>query len=166
MNTPDYRAPPKEVPPFDKVHILRHQTKLKVQLRKEQKLEIGEGDTVLVVDDDLMFLEIASFMLRRLGFTVLEATDGVEAVEVFKQHPKSIRCVLCDLIMPRMNGWETLEALRRLAPGLPVMLSSGCIQAEVFAGDHPEMPQVFLGKPYGLQELREAILKALEKRIL
>jgi len=163
MNTRFYRPPSKEVTPFDKKHIQRHQIKRKVQLRKEKRLQIGVGDTVLVVDDDLIFLEIVSFMLTRLGFPVLEAKDGVEAVEVFKQHSKSIRCVLYDLIIPRMNGWETLDALRSLAPGIPVILSSGRAQAEVFAGDHPELPQVFLGKPYSLKELQEAILKALEK---
>ncbi|MFH0785433.1 MAG: response regulator [Pseudomonadota bacterium] len=166
MNTPDYKSPPKEVLSFDYVHILLHQSKLEVQLRKEKRLEIGGGNTVLVVDDDPILLSIASSMLTRLGFTSLETTDSVEAVEVFKQHSKSICCVLCDLMMPQMNGWETLKALRRLAPGLPVMLSSGYVQTELFEGDHPELPQVFLGKPYSLNELREAILKALEKSIV
>ncbi|TKB28431.1 response regulator [Desulfopila sp. IMCC35006] len=145
MNTSGYRSPPEEAPQLDNEHILRHRPKVQVQPLKEEKLEIGGGDTVLVVDDDLMFLEIVIFMLRRLGFTVLEAKDGVEAVEVFKQHPESIRCVLCDMIIPRMNGWETLDALRRPVPGIPVILSSGSAQAEVFAGDDPELPQVLSG---------------------
>ena len=51
---------------------------------------------------------VAEAMLTRLGFAVLQARDGVEAVEVFRQHQDEIRCVLCDLTMPRMNGWETL----------------------------------------------------------
>ncbi len=96
-----------------------------------------------------------------LGFAVLLAKDGVEAVEVFSQHRDQVRCVLCDLVMPRMNGWDTLAALRELAPGLPVILSSGYDEAYVMAGDHPELPQAFLGKPYQIQDLREALGRAL-----
>jgi two-component system, cell cycle sensor histidine kinase and response regulator CckA len=99
----------------------------------------------------------AEKVLRSLGFTVLLAKDGVEAVEVFRQHQDEVRCVLSDLTMPRMNGWETLAALRKLAPGLPVILASGYDEAHVMAGDHPELPQAFLSKPYRVQELRDAI---------
>ena len=104
---------------------------------------------------------MAKAALTSLGFTVLLAKDGVEAVEVFRQHKDEVRCVLCDLTMPRMNGWETLAALRKLAPGLPVILTSGYDEAHVMAGDHPELPQAFLSKPYHLQGLRDAIGRAL-----
>jgi CheY-like chemotaxis protein len=66
--------------------------------------------------------------------------------------------------MPRMDDWETLTALRKLAPDLPVILASGYDKAQVMAGDHPELPQVFLGKPYRLKELRVAIGQALVSR--
>jgi len=87
---------------------------------------------------------------------VLKAKDGLEAVEVFRQHQDAIRFVLCDVIMPHMDGWETLAALRQLAPGIPVILSSGYDLKQVVAGDHPELPQVFLEKPYGLTAPRQS----------
>ena len=80
---------------------------------------------------------------------------------MFRQHRDEIRCVLCDLTMPRMDGWETLLALRKLAPDIPVILASGYDEAQVMAGDHPERPQAFLGKPYQLKGLRDAIGRAL-----
>ena len=123
----------------------------------------GSG-TVLLVEDEEMVRDVAAAMLKRLGFSVLEAKDGVEAVEVFRQQQHEIRCVLCDLTMPRMDGWETLAALRKLAPGIPVILTSGYDQARVMAGDHPEWPQVFLGKPYQSTGLRDAIRQALENK--
>ncbi len=122
---------------------------------------ITEGGTVLIAEDDPMLCEIAEAMLNRLGYEVLIAKDGFEAVEIFKQHRDAIRCVLCDLVMPRMDGWETLSALRRLAPDLPVVLSSGYDQVQVMAGDHSDWPQIFLGKPYNLAGLRAAIHQAL-----
>jgi len=82
-------------------------------------------------------------------------------VEVYRQHQDEIRCVLCDLTMRRMNGWETLAALRKLAPDIPVILVSGYDNVQVMAGDHPEWPQVFLGKPYRIKELSDAISQAL-----
>ena len=60
-----------------------------------------------------------------------------------------------------MNGWETLTALRNLEPDIPVILASGYDKAQVMSGDHPEWPQVFLGKPYKLKEIGDAIGQAL-----
>lgn len=126
--------------------------------------EIEDSGAVLLIEDERAVREMAGDMLARLGFAVLEAGDGIEAVKVFRQKRDTIRCVLCDLTMPRMDGWETLAALRKLAPGIPVILTSGYDQAKVMTGDHPEWPQVFLGKPYRLSELCAAIHQALEKR--
>ncbi len=119
------------------------------------------GATVLLVDDEDTVRSTAATMLTRLGFAVRVARDGVEAVEVFRSHQAEIRCVLCDLTSSRMNGWETMAALRALAPGLPVILSSGYDEAQVMTGDHPEWPQAFLGKPYEMQKLHAALDRAL-----
>jgi PAS domain S-box-containing protein len=123
--------------------------------------DIQGGGTVLLVEDEEMVRKVGETALKELGFAVLLAQDGVEAVEVFRQHKDEVRLVLCDLTMPRMNGWETLAELRKLAPGLPVILASGYDKAYVMAGDHPELPQAFLSKPYQLKELRAAIGRAL-----
>jgi two-component system, cell cycle sensor histidine kinase and response regulator CckA len=124
--------------------------------------EIKWSGTVLLVEDEIAVRKITSTMLTMSGFTVLEAKDGVEAVELFKQHQGSIRYVISDLTMPRMGGWETLEALRQLERSIPVILASGYDRSQVMEGDHPELPQAFLRKPYGRAELLEAIREALE----
>ncbi len=84
---------------------------------------VQRGATVLVVEDDEMLRDTLAFMLECSDYTVLAAEDGVAAVEIFRQHGNEIGCVVCDLTMPRMNGWETLTALRQLAPDLPVILA-------------------------------------------
>ncbi len=126
--------------------------------------EFGEAGTVLVVEDDDAVRKVARVVLARLGHAALEARDGIEALEVFQQHRQAIRCVLCDLTMPRMDGWATLTALRKISPGIPVILASGYDQAQVMAGEHAEWPQAFLGKPYQSTELREALRKAMVVR--
>jgi DNA-binding response OmpR family regulator len=123
--------------------------------------EIAGGGTILLVEDEEMVRNMAAAMLTCLGFTVLKAKDGVEAVEVFRKRQERIRFVLCDLTMPRMNGWETLTALRKLAPDIKVILASGYDKAHVMAGDHPELPQAFIGKPYNLKGLSDAISQVL-----
>jgi PAS domain S-box-containing protein len=119
------------------------------------------GGTVLLVEDDSHVRDIAATILKHLGYSVIEAKDGVDAVEVFRQHLSEISCVLCDLTMPRMNGWETLTALRKLVPDIPVILASGYDEAQVMEGDHLELPQAFLGKPYKHKALSDAINQAL-----
>jgi len=119
------------------------------------------GGTVLLIEDEEQVREMAGIMLSRLGYTVLEAKDGVEAMEIFQQHQDEIRCVLSDLTMPRMDGWETLVALRKLSHDIPVILSSGYDEARVMAGEHPERPNAFIGKPYQLKGLGDMIRRVL-----
>jgi PAS domain S-box-containing protein len=118
---------------------------------------MGENGTVLLVEDEEMVRKMTAEMLRLAGFRILEARDGVEAVDVFRLHQDEIRCVLTDLTMPRMGGWETLAALRKLSPDIPVILSSGYDEAQVMAGEHAERPNAFLGKPYRIEELSDTI---------
>ena len=122
------------------------------------------GTTVLVVEDDKMLRDTLVLVLEFSDYTVLTAEDGIAAVEVFRQHRDEIGCVLCDVIMPRMNGWETLTALRQLAPGLPVILLSGHSEDEIKAGDHAERPQAFFRKPYDLQVLLKALNQCLDNK--
>lgn len=100
-------------------------------------------------------------MIECFGFTALSAKDGVEAVEVFRQHKDEICLVLSNLTMPHIDGWETLTALRKLGPGIPVILASGYNKVRVMVGDHPELQQAFSGKPCELKGLRDAFRQAL-----
>jgi signal transduction histidine kinase/CheY-like chemotaxis protein len=124
----------------------------------------GHG-MVLVVEDNPAVLRVAVRALQQFGFRVLTAEDGATAVALFRERGGEIGCVLCDLTMPRMDGWETLAALRQLAPGLPVILSSGYNEAQAMAGKHEEMPQAFLQKPYQFEALIRAIRQVLPSAV-
>jgi CheY-like chemotaxis protein len=126
--------------------------------------KLKEGGTVLLVEDEAMVREMAETMLESLGYCVLIAKDGIEALDVFGKHQSEIQFVLTDLTMPRMSGWATLTAMRKLQPGLPVILASGYDKAHVMAGDHLELPQTFLAKPYNLKALSSAIGIAMGKK--
>jgi signal transduction histidine kinase/ActR/RegA family two-component response regulator len=133
-----------------------------LQTAKTEKVSRIEGiGAVLLIEDEEPVRNMARMMLTRLGYTVFEAKDGDEGLEIFKQHQNEIRCVLSDLTMPRMNGWETIAALRKLSPDIPVILSSGYDEARVMADEHTERPNAFIGKPYQLKSLGAAIRRAV-----
>jgi two-component system, cell cycle sensor histidine kinase and response regulator CckA len=132
--------------------------------RKENDAEAAsfEGSgRILLVDDEEMVRKMAKTMLERIGFDVLTARDGVEAVKIFRENQADIELVLSDLTMPRMNGWETLSALREICPDIPVILASGYDEAQIMADDHRIQPQAFLHKPYQLDDLKKALAEAL-----
>ncbi len=120
----------------------------------------ARAGAVLLAEDDASVRTLTRSMLAQLGFAAIEAKDGVEALDLFRRRKTEIGCLLCDLNMQRMDGWETLTAIRALRPGLPAILTSGYNEAQVMLGDHLERPQAFLGKPYNMNSLRDAIERA------
>lgn len=118
-----------------------------------------------MVEDTEQVRKLGVRMLELMGCEVLAAKDGVEGVEIFRERRDDIGFVLCDLTMPRMDGWKTLEALRKIRPDIRVILASGYDEASVMSGDHPEWPQAFLAKPYSLEDLREAIGRTIEPQM-
>jgi CheY-like chemotaxis protein len=121
---------------------------------------IGSG-FVLFVDDESQLRNVAEVMLKRLGFKVLTAGHGLEALEIFRMRKYEISLVILDLTMPGMNGWETLEALRALRHDIPVILAIGYDEAKAMEGKHAELPQAFLHKPYRMVELKAALGAAM-----
>ena len=120
--------------------------------------QIKGAGLVLVVDDEPLVRDMARTMLERLlGYTVIVASDGREAIDIFQAHKDDFRFVLLDLSMPGINGWQTLTAIRGIQQGIPVILASGFDEAQVMKEKHPELPQAFLHKPYQLSELEAAI---------
>jgi len=119
------------------------------------------GKTILVVEDEERIRTLCERMLKELSFTVLTASNGKEAMTVFKEHADDISCVLLDLTMPEMDGEETFYALRNIRDDLPVILSSGYSEQDVterFAGRGPD---AFIQKPYRSLVLSEKIDQAL-----
>jgi len=131
--------------------------------------EIGKGawsggGTMLIVDDEEQVCAVAREMLERLGFSVLTAADGREAVEVFREHSAKIVCVLLDLTMPHLDGEQAFREMRAIRPDVKAILTSGYDEQEStrrFAG---EGLAGFLQKPYHLENLREALREALERK--
>ena len=127
---------------------------------------IATGGTVLLVEDEECVRKMTAVMLDSFGFTVLQAKDGIEAVEIFRQRKDEISCLLSDLTMPRMGGWETIDALRAIRHDLPVILASGYDEASVMVGDHSELPDFFLNKPYAIKKLGDTVCHAIARKAM
>ncbi len=125
--------------------------------------EEKEKGLVLIVEDDSAVRKMGAMMLTHLGYSVVEANDGIEAVELFNAYGGKIQFVISDIAMPRMNGWETISALRRIEPHIPVILMSGYDQSSIIPGERTDRPEVFLLKPFFLHELEEALRKISER---
>jgi len=117
----------------------------------------GAGRTVLLVEDQDMVRKMSETMLQRLGYSVIAAENGPKAIELFDRHREEIRCVITDLTMPDMDGWQLIAALRRRATGIPVILASGNNEAEALGRDEAEQVQAFLQKPYSMDQLKTAL---------
>ena len=117
----------------------------------------GRDGLILVVDDESTVRQLARRVVERAGYSVVAVADGLEAVEYAEVHASEISLVLLDMLMPRMNGEETFRELRRLSPGLPVLLTSG-FSEEVAAQRMLSVENVdFIQKPYGAKQLLAAI---------
>jgi DNA-binding NtrC family response regulator len=85
----------------------------------------GAGASILVVDDETAVRRFATRVLQREGYTVVEATDGMEALELVRMNGAPVEIVVSDIVMPRLNGVELMKALAQSHPSLPVILMSG-----------------------------------------
>jgi CheY-like chemotaxis protein len=119
----------------------------------------GEG-LVLLVDNEPMIRELTGEMLRRLGCRVVEAPGGAEGLELFRARREDFALAIVDVVMPGMDGWETLSLLRSLRPDLPVVFTSAFDRTEVARNDHPDQPDAFLQKPFQLADLKTMVAMA------
>lgn len=126
--------------------------------RKPGAMPAGPGGLVLLAEDEPMVRDMARAMLKKLGYEVLAAADGVEAREVFEPQKDKFCLAFLDVSMPRMDGWELMAALRRMRPDLPVILASGHSETLIKEAHHKDNPDAFIHKPYRLDELNSTIL--------
>jgi two-component system, sensor histidine kinase ChiS len=108
--------------------------------------------TILVVDDDASFLHLVSSILRKHGFNVLNASSGVKGLTMFTYAPSDIRLVLLDYSMPKLNGDETLQHLRKLNPSIKVVAVTSSDPDQVAASFRDGVDR-FLKKPLDAKEL-------------
>ncbi len=120
------------------------------------------GITALVVDDEPFLAKAASRLLHSMGFEVLIATGGQEAIEICSARGRKIDIVLLDLFMQDMSSMETLRQMRTIDPGIKVILTSGYGRRESVDGFAGMRLDGFVEKPFGFAELERAVRTVLK----
>ena len=126
------------------------------------RLPRGNGETILVVDDEVSVLQITSQTLEAYGYRVLTAQDGAQAVVVFAAHRNEISLVLTDIMMPVMDGVALIHALKHLDPSLRIVAASGLNANGSVARASGAGVRDFLPKPYSTEGLLRIVRKAIE----
>lgn len=153
---------------------LRRGTKFSIYLPSVEKPETvrankaasifpnGNGELVLVIDDEENFRQITRSMLEKFGYRFLTANDGAEAVALYAQKQDEIKLVLTDMAMPYMDGAATIRALRRMKPDIKIIAASG-LNNENSPETAALFPSAFLAKPYTAEKLLTTIAEILKK---
>jgi CheY-like chemotaxis protein len=137
------------------------------EARKEESehnsLPRGNGETVLVVDDEASILTITSQTLQAFGYQVLTATDGAHALAVYAKHESKIAVVLTDMMMPVMVGPATIHALMRMNPAVKIVAASGLNANGSVAKASGVGVKHFLTKPYTAETLLKGMQTILDE---
>ena len=138
-------------------------TKKEVIGEKETSGEILRGsETILLVDDEEMILDVSQDILKSMGYKVLTAKGGKEAIDVYKRNRHEIDMIILDMIMPEMGGGETYDRIKEIDPGAKVLLSSGYSidgqAAEIMARGC----NGFIQKPFNIKDLSQKVRKILQ----
>jgi len=131
--------------------------------RKEEKVSLG-SESILVVDDEEILRHLMKDILENLGYGVMLASDGQEAVDLYREHQAKIDMVIVDMMMPRMGGKETFQELKRINPEVKALLASGYAKNTAAQGILDLGVKDFLHKPFSLEEISNKVRKALDAR--
>jgi len=116
--------------------------------------------TILLAEDDEVLRSTTARVLVKLGYQVVDTTDGVEALQAFEANADAIGLVLSDVVMPRLDGLGLLQALRAMGRGVSVLLVSGRSEADLPA-ELVDAAVRFLPKPWTVSDLARAVREAM-----
>jgi PAS domain S-box-containing protein len=135
-----------------------------VKEKKSQKEVLKGAETTLLVDDEDIILDIGPEIIEKLGYKVLTAKSGKEAIEIYEKNHDRIDIVILDMIMPEMGGGETYDKLKEVNPGIKVLLSSGYS----INGQATEILERgcngFIQKPFNMIDLSQKLREILDEK--
>jgi DNA-binding response OmpR family regulator len=119
-------------------------------------------ETILVAEDDPGVRALIVSLLREYGYTVIEAGDGEEALRLFSMNREGINLVVCDVVMPKMNGRETCEAIKKIRPDMKILFTSGYTRDVIIDKGIDETVD-FIRKPIDPREFIARVRRVLDR---
>jgi hypothetical protein len=129
---------------------------------KKTNLLRGNGQAVLIVDDEELIRMTATVVLEGNGYKALTANDGTEALSMYVQNEAAIKAVLLDMSMPLMDGAATMRALRKVNPSLKIIGMSGLVESGKYK-DTLNMANAYLEKPFSAEKLLRVIANEIKE---
>lgn len=126
----------------------------KSEQQNNQEIYLGNGEQILVVDDEPNILEITKQTLEHKGYRVITATDGADAIGIYAVNRQEIALVITDMVMPYMDGATTIRALQKINPNVKIVAVSGLKQNDNHLA---QQGVIFLSKPYTSDRLMATI---------
>jgi nitrogen-specific signal transduction histidine kinase/CheY-like chemotaxis protein len=136
--------------------------KIAEELGEAQEVR-GGSETILLVDDEEPIRELGEQVLKKFGYTVLQASDGESAVKLYQEKKEEIDLVLLDLIMPVMGGKRCMDWLLQINPELKVIIASGYSPEETVKEILEGGAKNFINKPFNMKEMLQAVRKVLDE---
>jgi len=132
------------------------------EIFEEQGIEIptGQGELVLIVDDEAAICEASRTLLETYSYRVLTAMNGIEAIGLYVQHQHDISVVIVDLMMPMMDGTTMIRTLQEINSKVKIIAVSGLAPSKQILAETPT--QIFLSKPYSPQDFLRAVYEILQ----
>jgi signal transduction histidine kinase/ActR/RegA family two-component response regulator len=121
----------------------------------------GGAETILLVEDEEVLLDLIKNLLERKGYTVLPAKDGMDAVAVFRSHKEDIDLVITDLGLPKLGGWQAFLKMREEKPDVPSIIASGHIESDLRSEMLKAGAKDFVQKPYYFNEILRKVRDVL-----
>lgn len=126
-------------------------------------LALGNGELILVADDEEPVLEISRQILESYGYEVLTAKDGTEALISYLREQREVALVVVDMMMPHLDGAGTIRALRKINPRLPIVAMGGLLGSGATAAEDQYDANAFLPKPFTAATLLATLRQLLDR---
>jgi len=124
---------------------------------------IGGNETVLVAEDDVSLRELTRIILESFGYTVISAEDGEDVITKFMENKECISLILLDMIMPKKNGKEVSEAIRKVSPRIKILFTSGYTMDIIKSKEWTEPGFDFIHKPFQPTDLLKKVREILDR---
>ncbi len=124
----------------------------------------GGSETIMLVDDQDAIWDFMIEALQNLGYSVILAENGQDAVEIYKNNPGQVDLVILDMIMPKLGGHNTFYQLKAVDPSVKVILSSGYVSEEEVDDLLKQGAKAFIPKPHRIKMIAREIRRVLDEK--
>ncbi|MGV2826723.1 CBS domain-containing protein [Myxosarcina sp. GI1(2024)] len=131
--------------------------------QEREEIPRGNGELILVVDDENSMLEVTKATLETFNYQVLTANNGIDAIAIYTQNMQAIELALVDIMMPSMNGKIVIRTLKKINPELQIIAFSGLIFSQEIIAEINDQISTYIAKPYSNEELLKSISKILTR---